>query len=193
MKFLIFNLVVAGALIYLVTGGDLSRLPSSDETAHRATNAAKVMVDRGHDLANKIIAQIDRTNDTPRREKNRKAAAALVEPGAPAKLMPPVLRHKVAPPTAPMHDQELNNTGRARLAPVDEDGKKAVPEIISTLPNQPQISHPEVLQRRAEVLAEGPVQNATNTPNFMSPRDRRRELHALSEEMEMLFAQSITR
>jgi len=193
MRFLIFNVVVAGALIYLVTGGDLSRLPSTDEAAHRVTNAAKIMVDRGHDLANKVIAQIDRTDDTTRREKNGGVATALTKPGAPAKLMPPVLGQKVAPPTTPRHDQELNNSGRTRLALVDGDSKKVVPEIDSAVPNQSQISDPEVLQRQAEVLAEGLVQNATNAPLFMSPRDRRRELHALSEEMEMLSAQSIAR
>ncbi len=193
MKFLIFNLVVAGALIYLVTGGDLSRLPSSGETAHRVTNAAKVMVDRGHDLANKVIEQIGRTDDTPRRDENSKAATTLVEPGAPAKLLPPVHRPNFNTPTVPKRTQEQNNQIRTPAATAKEDGKKPIHKIVVASPNSPSIRDPKVLQRRAEVLAEGPRQNATDAPIFMSPRDRRRELHALSEEMELLFAQSIAR
>jgi hypothetical protein len=193
MKFLIFNLVVAGALIYLVTGGDLSRLPSSGETAHRVTNAAKVMVDRGHDLANKVIGQISRTEETPRRDENGKAATAPVEPGVPAKLLPPVHRPNFNPPTVLKRTQEQNNQIRTPTASVKEDGKKPFRKIVVTSPNAPSISNPEVLRRRAEVLAEGLVQKATDAPRFMSLHDRRRELHALSEEMELLFAQTMAR
>ena len=193
MKFLIFNLVVAGALIYLVTGGDLSRLPSSGETAHRVTNAAKVMVDRGHDLANKVIEQIGRTDGTPRRDENGKAATALVEPGAPAKLLPPVHRPNFNTPTVTKRTQEQNNQIRTPTAPVKEDGKKLIRKTAVVSPNPPSNSDPAVLRRRAEVLAEGPVQKAADALRFMSLHDRRRELHALTEEMELLFAQTMAR
>ena len=55
MRYLIFNLVVAGALVYLVTGGNLSRIPSSDEAAQRVAKAAKVAMDHGHDISNKML------------------------------------------------------------------------------------------------------------------------------------------
>jgi hypothetical protein len=193
MKFLIFNLVVAGALIYLVTGGDLSRLPSTGQTAHRVTDAAKVIVDRGRNVANKVIGQIGRTDDMPRQDKDGKVATALVEPAAPAKLMPPVRRPKINPPTAPKRTQEPNSSVRDRSLPVNGDGKKAMPKIVRATPNQPPISDPVVLQRRAEVLAESPPPNTVDAPRFMSPRDRQRELQALSEEMELLSASTVAR
>jgi hypothetical protein len=193
MKFLVFNLVVAGALIYLVTGGDLSRLPSSGETAHRVTNTAKLMVDRGHDLANKVIGQIGRTDNTPRRDENGKAATALVEPGASAKVIRPVHQPNFNPPTVIKGTRGKNNQIRTPTAPVKEDSKKQVSKTAVASPNMPSSSDPAVLRRRAEVLAEGPIQKAADAPHFMSLHDRRRELHALTEEMELLFAQTMAR
>ena len=193
MKFLIFNLVVAGALIYLVTGGDLSRLPDSGETAHRVTKAAEVMADRGYDLANKVIGQIGRTDETPRRDENGKAATALVEPGALAKLLPPVHRQKFNPPAVPKHTQKQKQQIQPPTAAVKKVGKQPMPKIVVVSPNAPSNSNPEVLRRRAEVLAEGPVQNSADAQRFMSFHDRRRELHALTEEMELLFAKTVAR
>ena len=193
MKFLIFNVVVAGALIYLVTGGDLSRLPSSGATAHRVTNAAKVVVDHGHDVVNKVIGQIGRTEDSPGRGKNGKAVTALVDPAAPTKLMPPVRRPKINQLTTPKRTQEPNSSVRDQSLPVNDDRDKSIPKIVRVTPNQPPISDPAVLQRRAEVLAESPAANAIDAPRFMSPRDRQRELQALSEAMELLSASTMAR
>ena len=193
MKFLIFNLVVAGALIYLVTGGDLSRLPSSGAATHRVTNTAKMIVDRGHDIAQKVIGQIDSKEDLPGRNKNGKAVTARVDPAAPTKLMPPVRRPKFDQLTTPKRTQEPNSSVRNRSLPVNDDGQKTIPEIVRVTPNQPPISDPAVLQRRAEVLAESPAANAIDAPRFMSPRDRQRELQALSEAMELLSASTMAR
>ncbi len=193
MKFLIFNLVVAGALIYLVTGGDLSRLPSSGAATHRVTNTAKMIVDRGHDIAQKVIGQIDSKEDLPGRNKNGKAVTARVDPAAPTKLMPPVHGPKINQITTPKRTQEPNSSVRNQSLPVNDDGQKAIPEIARVTPNQPLISDPAVLQRRAEVLAESPAANAIDAPRFMSPRDRQRELQALSEAMELLSASTMAR
>ena len=193
MKFLIFNLVVAGALIYLVTGGDLSRLPSSGAATHRVTNTAKVIVDRGHDIAQKVIGQIDSKEDLPGRNKNGKAVTARVDPAAPTKLMPPVHGPKINQLTTPKRTQEPNSSVRNQSLPVNDDGQKAIPKIVRVTPNQPPISDPAVLQRRAEVLAESPAANAIDAPRFMSPRDRQRELQALSEAMELLSASTMAR
>ena len=151
------------------------------------------MVDRGHDLANKVIEQISGIDDKPRRDKNGKAVTALVEPGAPAKLMPPVHRPNFNTPTVPKRTQEQNNQIRTPTAPVKEDGKKPIRKTVVVSPNPPSNSDPAVLRRRAEVLAEGPVQKTADTQRFMSLHDRRRELHALTEEMELLFAQTMAR
>ncbi len=187
MKFLIFNLVIAAALIYLVTGGDLSRFASSSETAHQVTNAAKVMVDRGQTFADNVIKQINRTNSTRRRDKNGETTAI------PAMPEPPALHNKVVPPIAAGRDQRLNNSVQTPTAPVKKDDKKPIQKTVVPSPNMPSNNDPDVLRRRAEVLAEGPVQKSASTQRFMSPRDRRRELHALTEEMELLFAQNMAR
>jgi len=193
MRFLIFNLVVAGALVYLVTGGDLSRMPSGDEAAHRVAKAAKVMVDHGHDIGNKVISQIRRTNDKPRRDNNGEAVTALTKTSPLIEPTPPILPRKVIPTKAPGRNQGLNTQVRAQSKSVDDNGEKSIPESVRTSPNLPPINDPTVLRRRAEVLAEGSSTNAVDTPNFMSPHDRRQELRALSEEMELLFASTMAR
>ncbi|MDP6565682.1 MAG: hypothetical protein QF578_12715 [Alphaproteobacteria bacterium] len=206
MRFLIFNLVVAGALVYLVTGGDLSRVPSGGEVAGRIVGAAKGAVERGRKMAGQVadrIGQPDGAGDD---------AAATKTVGA-DKSVPPVARRKTQPPIAPRRERDLNTTVRARPAPppppppVLADAKtpkpmarakpgsksKATPRIARVTPPLPPITDPAVLRRRAEVLAEGPIKTTVAQPRFMSPRDRRRELHALSEEMELMFARTMAR
>jgi len=61
---------------------------------------------------------------------------------------------------------------------------------IKTVP----VSDPAVLKRRAEVLGEGP-KTEVDVPYiegpFMSPRERRRELSRLVQDMELLFAEKL--
>ncbi len=193
MRYLIFNLVVAGALVYLVTGGNLSRIPSSDEAAQRVAKAAKVAMDHGHDISNKMISQIRRTNNKPRQDDNGEAVTDLAKTSPLIEPTPPMLRRKVVPTKAPGRNKGLNNQARTQSKSIDENGEKSITKIARTSPNLPPIKDPTVLRRRAEVLAEGSSKNAVDTPNFMSPRDRRRELRALSEEMELLFASTMAR
>jgi hypothetical protein len=162
MRFLIFNIVVVGALFYLFAG---SQPFGAAERSGMLSKVGAVM--------ESIVAS------------GRRATAAVIEkvmiqnadPDAPAPAVP--------------------------LPVIEVPVQKVVPPVLAKLaaPSPPAIavSDPAVQKRRAEVLARGPVAAVKAVvavkagPNFMTPRQRRRELQALSEDMELLFASSRAR
>jgi hypothetical protein len=152
MRFLIFNIVVVGALFYLFAGSQ----PFG--AAERSGMLSKV----GAVMESTVAS-------------GRQATAAVIEK---------VMRQNAPPPAVPLPVIEV---------PV----QKAVPPVLAKLaaPSPPAIAvtDPAVRKRRAEVLARGPVAAVKAGPKFMTPRQRRRELQALSEDMELLFASSRAR
>ncbi len=175
MKFIVFNIVVAVALIYLVANKDngidialpklgdvtaaaeqvLERAPAAEPQADPVPPAAQ---------AKNPFSIIDDS------ESEIAAAAPVVD--APvidaADLVPPYLGTQVA--DAPVIDA-------ADLAP----RKVAAPIATSTAPLDAAVA-----RRRAEVLGEGPVVSAAPV---QAATDRRRQLLDLAEEMEYLAAE----
>lgn len=183
MRFLLFNIVVAGALVFLFT--------SDKADLHAAA-------DRAHDAANDIKSKAFEVIGTKETKPPKPAAkpAASPEPVKPAKAAPatPETRTAATPATEPASEETFSQN--KPLAPAAADAVREVqvatrklvkPIPVETLP-------PEVEQRREEVLAEGIVGDpVTEAQKFMPASTRKRDLMLLSEEMELFSAKAISR
>ena len=164
MRFLIFNLVVVGALVYLFTGGQLPIPEDANGVLHKVSVAAKNTVAAGRKATASVVEKVLPEPLAP-------IQAAPIEVLTQAAVPPIPVAQKLAAPKAPAIKQTNARTTNPNLIP-------------------PAIDDRAVRQRQAEVLATGPVASVKGQTAFMSPSQRRRELHALSEEMELLFASS---
>lgn len=169
MRFLAFNLVVVGALFYLFTGGQLPSARDTDGVLHKVAMAAQNTVAAGRKAAAAAVGKVLDETPAPIQVPPIEVATQTVVPPIPVAQTP--VEQNLAAPKAPAIKPAGARTAKPNLIP-------------------PTIDDREVRQRRAEVLATGPLASAKTQPAFMSPSQRRRELHALSEEMELLFASS---
>ena len=167
MKFIVFNIVVAVALVYLVAnkdnGFDVS-LPNLDSKLGDVTAAAEQAFDRAAPLGQQALASIDAPTI---------ADADLID-SAPE----PELKVAAAAP-APVFEPPLPAPHVIEVATRQTHVIKA-PKPRDRAPSS------EVARRRAEVLGEGPV---TAPGPVRSAADRRRQLLDLAEEMEYLAAE----
>ena len=173
MKFIVFNIVVAAALIYLVANQDDTvnvTLPKvSDITA-----AAGQVFDRTS------AAETPTQTVTPALQPanpfsivgDREVAAISPVVDAPvidaSDLVPPYLGTQIA------------------AAPVIDDADLVPRKVAATGAAPPQPLDTAVARRRAEVLGDGPV---TSLQPVQSSTERRRQLLDLAEEMEYLAAE----
>ena len=186
MKFLLFNLAVAAALVFLFTAdrGDVQKIAGQVHDAagdlkvyaNKALNSGQDRLDRGAvkagPRAEPAPVDIDRHEESP------------LNAPPPRPLAPSV----AAQPEPPLSPQLARNL-------------PAMPEIGSE--TDPKTSwaaftdlDPAVAKRRKEVL-DG-IDSADAAPTLkegtrlMSPSERRKELLSLAEEMELLYARSIS-
>jgi len=161
MRFLMFNLVVAAALVYLLRDGGMPE---------RVLQSVAMVKDGVHSLAAEPAPAADAKAASVSSTPAATETAAAPPPAGPAPAAP-----KATPPAAPAVS--------ASLTPRPED-------LLPT-------DDPAVRQRRAEVLGTAGPEAAPATmaadPAFMAPQLRRRELQVLSEEMELLFSELISR
>lgn len=178
MRFLLFNIVVAGALIFLFTG-DKADL-------HAAA-------DRAHDAATDIKAKAFKVIGAKKAPAVTEAPKAVVD-AAPAK--PIATKTITAEPGVP-----ANTTSASRPEP-GTAAAEAVKEVQVATRRLVKPLPPEVKKRREEVLSEGIVGGksrvstapaGSDTQKFMTSSDRKRDLMLLSEEMELFSAKSIAR
>ncbi len=173
MKFIVFNIVVAVALIYLVSNKDNGvnvPLPKLGDV----TAAAGQVLERAS--AEPEQSETDTSAPKPANpfsiisETEIAAATPLVD--APvidaSDLVPPYLGTQVAD------------------APVIDAADLAPPRVETPVATPPLPLDTAVARRRAEVLGEGPV--ASPEP-LRASTDRRRQLLDLAEEMEYLAAE----
>jgi len=164
MKFIVFNIVVAGALIYLFAnndnGADVS-LPKLDDV----TAAAEQLLDRTR-------AKIRQTQtDLP--GQNSANPDSVVPKSEFAAAPPPVAEEPLL--DAPVIDE-------AELAPPASEARVAeAPEADTRQPLEPAVA-----RRRAEVLGEAP---GTSFKPVQPTAGRRQQLLDLAEEMEFLAAE----
>ncbi len=197
MKFLLFNAAVIAALVYLF-GVDRSDLDAASD--HLQTSADRL----GEVARDKVDAALDELGKTPAPPdlpvRTRTEALA-----APAKV--------AEAPEAIPEDTDQRSAGPAGVSEIDAATKaEAVasapptlgspdtegPELPAAQP-LPAVRDPAVAKRRAEVLggvasADGGASVAlAEGEQLMSPEQRVRELHALAEEMELLFVDKMAR
>lgn len=179
MRFLIFNIVVAGALIFLFAG-DKADL-------HAAA-------DRAHDVATDLKAKAFEVIGA------REAAAPKETPKPVAQPAPvkPVTKKVAAKPMTEkspivLAEPAVEPAPGTAAAEAVREVQVATRKLVPPLP-------PEVERRREEVLAEGIVgKNAVRvdreapSQKFMAASERKRDLILLSEEMELFSAQAISR
>jgi hypothetical protein len=175
MRFLIFNLVVVAALLYLFAGGRPMSGPDEDgvfsaaqETVAAGRKAVASAVDR-------LMLRGATRSGTPA-DAAPAGATSDATSGAVSDAGPADARPTLTPPPPSV------------ISPPGASSARVIPK-----PTAPPGSQPKVRQRRAEVLAHGPVATLETPPDYMTPSQRRRELHALSDEMELLFASSRAR
>ena len=183
MRFILFNIAVGAALIYLFNGGELS------------LNQLKI----GLQQAKAQVAQLGEPKPTPKPAAAQQLAKEgkghghdvirdpKPKPQAPAptsKSKPkPKTKSKEPTPTVPQLEKpaSIANHPTPKLVPGANASIKVPP-----VP-------PAVAKRRAQVLAKGkpvPVALKAGT-SMMLASERRRELDALAEEMEMLYIEKV--
>ena len=170
MKFLLFNLVVVAALVYLLSDGSFGPAEPGSVLDH-AQRAAGAITDKGRILAHEAGV------DVLERE-----AGAGDDPWAAPKLadseMAPELRFE-APIEIEIAPRPIRPTPETQAI---ADGAR--------------IDDRAIARRRAEVLGEVELaasDGAAESPRFMTPRERQRELDALAEDMELLFVDKVGR
>ena len=170
MKFFVFNLVVVAALVYLLSDGSFGPAAPGSVLDH-AQRAAGEITDKGRDLAHD-------------------AGMGVLEHGAGAGEDPWVA-HELA-------DSEMVPEPMFE-APTEIE---IAPRPVQTTPETQAIAEGAAIddraiaRRRAEVLGEVEIaasDGAAESPRFMTPRERQRELDALAEDMELLFVDKVGR
>jgi hypothetical protein len=180
MRFLLFNIVVGAALLYLYKGGnvDLALFTGPPSPAERALAAS---------------------DPSPQDPKPGHARDVITGPSDPAPAPVPVPAPSVEKPAGTKTDTKPRETG---LPSAQSDDLPRIDETIRVAKRTPKkpvdmelpaIDDPAVRQRRAEVLGTSEEQprraaiSLTEGSTLMSRSDRRRSLDALAEEMEMMF------
>lgn len=175
MRFLLFNVVVAVALVFLFAG-DKADIHAAADRAHDVASDLKAK-------AYEVIGaqKAPKATPSPAKPVERKTVAAAPAEKAPEKI--PAAAERVPSPEP--------QPGTAAAEAVKEV-QVATRKLVPPLP-------PEVEKRRAEVLAEGIVggkvsaKTGAGAAKFMTASDRKRDLMLLSEEMELFSARSISR
>ena len=176
MKFILFNVVVAAGLFFLLTGTDSPVLSTGPGVFSDAVLKAS-------ELGDKVAQRLAHVgpSESP-------------EIPAPAKANPPARnadQETFPPPPAPAPKQVVT-TNPPPFPPAIE----VAPRKINAVPGDADVAaiaddlDADVRQRRAEVLGEvkrKPRVTVEEGGKLMNPAERRRELDALVEQMELLY------
>ncbi len=176
MKTLVFNLLVVGALAFLLFDGD------PPTTIRGAVDKVAVKADQLVEQGKALVA--------------KPAAAPRAQQTPP--VTPPPTPVAETPVDEPRDQKVAATTTPAPAAkaprPVSQAPRPAKPAKAADAPAR--ALDPEIARRRAEVLGEAP-DGAANAPaampEFMAPRVRRTELQKLAEDMELMFVDNVTR
>ena len=168
MKFLVFNIVVAAALVFLFAGEDakFGKLAQTADTkiGELKASMAGLLSEKHGDVQPLKISQ------------NRKAPQNTPDIAKDA--------HDIAKDA-----QKLKTEGNTTEPPATKSEASPAYKVMKNPSAAAAPLEDEVLKRRDEVLAESDVAETTEDKNsFMLPRTRKRELMFLAEEMEILAA-----
>ena len=176
MRFLVFSLVVGGALFYVLTSDHGPK--QAGQFIGETVASAKPVVAAAQEMAHEA-ARTMQADPAPRVPPVPPAVVLAQAPQRNADEVPPAPAPiwVAAPRVAPV-DPEVTSPAQQRVAQV---------AVAGTQP----ISDPAVLARRTEVLGAGAANQAPSPPAFMSAGQRRQELGRLAHDMDMLFAKKV--
>ena len=194
MKFLTFNIVVAAALGYLFLG-DKPEVRDSDVVS-KLTASADAAWSKARDtvVASREILQ-NKPGNAPAPKISEVVDAPVVQPApmpvaeAPAKVAeapmpvakPALVRRAPAPKGQEVEVAAAPKIPAKSAVQIDADKAASIAR-----------KDPAAARRRAEVLGEQKVASSEPAqPKFMTPRERRRELLRLAEDMELRFLDTV--
>lgn len=231
MRFLLFNVVVLGALFYLFTA-DKTDIRAATDNAHAVVSRAGTLADQAVDRIDSLMGkagpevqafasepkmpealpQVVAPVATPAAPPRPMASAPAVQPVQPAAPEKTVAQDQPSAVPAPPAAPEIKESGQPVNAPTrlvaGEIPEHWVPER-SVAKVDPAVT--ERLLAKSAPTAAGPAATAEpETPakavaggkpeiaiakgeTLMSPRERRKELAALAEDMELLSLKKLTR
>lgn len=225
MKFIVFNLAVGGALIYLFAANG----PELERAAVRIHGAASEIKSRTWESFDDATSADKRSDEMAKRAKEGSSslvspavAATSTEPGGtgrdvtktsdvnradpqtvtePAK--PAVAQAAPTPTETPVPAPKDTASSAVPSAPKQPSKAPPAPPAkpagkkTSLAASLPPVSEPAVAKRRKEILRgiepEGPRLVLKKGENLMSADERRKRLFSLAEEMELLYARSLSR
>ena len=202
MRFILFNLVVGAAVVYLISGnaGDTARSAGFSETT------ASVIEDIGDKARATVAKAVEKTpNGAPTADKNPKPKAVAKTPNGatPAEENP---KPKAAAKTHETSATAMKTPELKKTVPPLEEAKTVVSRPIHKTPpskanpvdeapkGQLASVSPEVDKRRAEILGkrdDGPKYAIEGGEQLMSATDRYRELSKLVDDMELVYFNSL--
>ena len=201
MKSLVFNLLVVGALAFLLFDG--TPPAGVRDAVDKVAAKADRMLDKGKEMVAKRPAQSEAepapavtpepepaahvSARQPRTEKEQAAAAVSRAPARPVAKAPAAPEKVVKAPIA-----EAPKPAPQAPRPDNPSPVKATQVAAAPAPKL----DPAVARRRAEILGEipdGAARTPEPSPEFMTPRARRAELHRLAEDMELMFVDKANR
>lgn len=224
MKFIIFNLAVGGALIYLFTANG----PEIERAAVRIHGAASEIKSRTWQAFDGATSADRRSDEMAKRAKE--GTSSLVSPAVAAPTPEPTVGKDVTqtpdvgradpqtviepakplvaqaaptPPETPVPVPNDTASSGATSAPKQSPKAKPAPPAkpagkkTTLAASLPPVSEPAVAKRRKEILrgiapAE-PRLVLKKGEQLMSADERRKRLFSLAEEMELLYARSLSR
>jgi len=206
MKFLIFNLTVAAALVYLMTT-DRAAVTNAAGAIHDAASEMKQAAGRVVDRGRRWVAR------TPPETAARASSLAAPTARAMAKPAPVTPAAKARTPMAPRRavaevqwrvdatfaegrpgDGAMARAGT--MGPRPLAAPRATPAPLIPVRRAKEAA---AAMRRAEILrgidpailTPGPKPEAETATPVLTPKERRKQLDALSEEMELFYARTL--
>ena len=183
MRFILFNLVVGAAVVYLISGnaGDAVRNAGFSETT------ASVIEDIGNKARATVAKAVEKTpNGAPTAVENPKpkavaktheTSATAIKTPEPKKTVPPLEETKT------VISRPIHKTPPSKADTVDGAPKGQLASVS-----------PEVDKRRTEILGrrdDGPKYAIEGGEQLMSATDRYRELSKLVDDMELVYFNSL--
>ena len=199
MRFLLFNLMVVGALWFLFTD---DQGPTAIETMVEDARvqvgsvvAAAEQAIANKDVGSKVTQVLDAVAKTTATEEWKEPEAEVPVAEVPVAEVPVAEVPVAEVPVAEVPVAEVEVAVRAEPIP-------AIPPASIVPAGMKPLTDPKVIERRDEVMAAGPAAVAGVKPGLatgptvdpaamMSPRDRQRELQRLAQDMELLFADKL--
>ncbi len=185
MRFILFNAIVAGALIYLFSGAD-----QPGEAARRSVDDAMARLAALSEAAVQRAEQMQEVTADPI---GAPAAAAPEAPAPQPETTPePVSAPEPAPRPEPTRTPEPAEKPASQVAAAADAPAPAAPQAVEPLPEREiatvpthRVPKPGDTGPVAARPADGQIEIAEP---MMSSADRRKELFSLAQEMELLYA-----